>query len=115
MNESQREELKAAVIKELADLERDIDRLQDQVKPIPPDRAIGRLTRMDAINQKSMYEANLRTAKAKRKQLIKVQENLADPDYGICDACEGPIPFQRLLLMPDSRRCVRCLERARRR
>lgn len=32
-----------------------------------------------------------------------------DPEaFGICVACEEPIPLQRLVLLPHTRRCVTC-------
>ncbi len=28
--------------------------------------------------------------------------------YGICVGCDGPIPFGRLLVMPEATRCITC-------
>jgi RNA polymerase-binding transcription factor DksA len=36
-------------------------------------------------------------------------ERLRSPDYGICEVCEGDVPFVRLLGDPLARRC-RCCE-----
>ncbi len=33
---------------------------------------------------------------------------LRSPDYGVCEACEGDVPFVRLLADPLARRCGRC-------
>ncbi|MBW1833433.1 MAG: TraR/DksA C4-type zinc finger protein [Deltaproteobacteria bacterium] len=33
-----------------------------------------------------------------------------DPDFGLCCECEEPIPFARLMIMPESDLCVKCAE-----
>jgi RNA polymerase-binding transcription factor DksA len=33
---------------------------------------------------------------------------LRSPDYGVCEICEGDVPFVRLLADPLARRCGRC-------
>ncbi len=40
-----------------------IQRYEEMTKPVAPDNAIGRVSRMDAINNKSVMEAALRKAK----------------------------------------------------
>lgn len=35
-------------------------------------------------------------------------QRLADGTYGNCDRCGQPIPFGRLLVMPESQRCMAC-------
>ena len=79
-------------------------------KPIAPDNAIGRLTRMEAINAKSINDANIRTAKIRLMNLEKALERINDPDFGICQICKKQIPLKRLMLVPESNACVQCLE-----
>jgi RNA polymerase-binding transcription factor DksA len=35
-------------------------------------------------------------------------ERLRSPEYGVCEVCEGDVPFVRLLADPLARRCRRC-------
>jgi RNA polymerase-binding transcription factor DksA len=35
-------------------------------------------------------------------------ERLRAPDYGVCEVCEGDVPYVRLLDDPLARRCGRC-------
>ena len=35
-------------------------------------------------------------------------ERLHQPDYGVCEACGGDIPFVRLMAEPLRRRCPGC-------
>ena len=46
-----------------------IEKYEELTKPIPPSEAIGRVSRMDAINNKSVNEASLRQAKLKLQSL----------------------------------------------
>lgn len=88
-----------------------IDELKELTQPIAPDCAIGRVSRMDAINNKSINEAALRTAEDKLKKINIALERVNDDDFGICISCGEPIPIQRLVIMPESSMCVRCAGR----
>ena len=76
--------------------------------PVSPDDAIGRVSRMDAINNKSVVEAALRTARTKLDRLLLMQDNIDHPRLGLCQRCGRPIPVGRVVLMPESPFCVRC-------
>ena len=76
--------------------------------PVTPDDAIGRVSRMDAINNKAVSEAALATARTKLDRLLTMEKNLDDPKLGRCKRCGRPIPEMRLLLLPESPYCVRC-------
>ena len=79
-------------------------------KPIAPENAIGRLSRMDAINNKSVLEAGLHQAKEKLDRLKYVFSRVDAEDFGICKKCNNPIPVGRILLMPQSIYCVKCAQ-----
>ena len=76
--------------------------------PVAPDDAIGRVSRMDAINNKAVVEAALRTARQKLRRLKAMEANLDDPKLGLCKRCGRPIPLGRIIAMPESPFCVRC-------
>ena len=48
------------------------------------------MTRMDAINTKSINEANLRNAKLKLTKLERAIRQVNDPDFGYCVVCDEP-------------------------
>ena len=79
-------------------------------KPISPDNAIGRLSRMEAINSKSINEAALKKAKDTLSKLEHALAKIDNPDFGLCTECEEPIPFARLMILPETDLCVRCAE-----
>ena len=80
-------------------------------KPVSPDNAIGRLTRMEAISSQNISEASLKSAQAKLVNLEKALSKLEMPGFGVCARCQKAIPEGRMMLMPESILCVSCLER----
>jgi len=85
-----------------------ISEYKDLVKPVAPENAIGRISRMDAINNKSVTEAALRKAKIKLENLRFALSKVNDEDFGLCYKCRQEIPLGRILIMPQSRTCVKC-------
>lgn len=101
-------DIKQTILDEISKTEKSIKDSKDMVKPIAPDVAIGRISRMDAINNKSVIEASLRQAEEKLKDLNKVLSQLGSKDFGICIKCKQPIPIGRILIRPESLHCVNC-------
>ena len=93
---------------EIKSTENKIEKYSQLCKPISPENAIGRVSRMDAINNKSVVEAALRVAKEKMKQLKQVENKINDDDFGVCKKCNNTIPFRRLMIQPQSKFCVIC-------
>ena len=90
----------------------ELKELEEITRPIAPENAIGRLSRMDAINNKSVSEAALRSKKAKIAKLRIAISKLPSEHFGICERCKRPIGHQRLMYMPESTYCIRCADRA---
>ena len=90
------------------DLEERIREYRELTKPIPPSEAIGRVSRMDAINNRSVNEAALRQLERELEGLIKAMDRMREEKYGKCLRCGEDIPTGRLMLMPGATRCVRC-------
>ena len=103
-----KEAIKVQLLKSLQETQMLVDRYEELTKPIAPENAIGRVSRMDAINNKSVNEAALNKARIKLRNIQLALERLDDADFGICVSCKQPIPEGRILLMPQTIRCVRC-------
>ena len=101
-------EIRQKIQSEIKKTEIEISELKELTKPIAPENAIGRLSRMDAINNKSIYDAALIKARDKLQKLLVADRNVDNPDFGICVKCGKPIPVGRILLLPQSNRCVNC-------
>lgn len=108
MDEFEKEELREKMQEALAVLEDQIFELELLTQPISPDNALGRITRMDAINNKSVNEANLKRAKLKRAKLQTSLSKIDDPNFGKCVKCGQSIQIARLMYMPESSNCVKC-------
>ncbi|SMO83341.1 TraR/DksA family transcriptional regulator [Gracilimonas mengyeensis] len=109
MTSSEKEKLKKVIDDQIVVLKEDIKELQELTKPIPLDASIGRISRMDAINNKTINEASLREKKKLLQRLEKAKERADTKDFGICTKCGNEIPYGRLEYMPHTTRCVQCV------
>lgn len=103
-----KEDIKQKILEGIAATEKSIAEYKELTKPIAPDVSIGRVSRMDAINNKSVNEASLRQAEIKLGNLKRVLERFGTEDFGICLQCKQPIPVGRILIRPQSLLCVNC-------
>lgn len=101
-------EIREKVIAEISKTEETIKEYKAMTKPVSPDVAIGRISRMDAINNKSVAEAALREAEIKLNKLNRVMLKIPSIDFGICLKCKKQIPLGRILIRPESLHCVNC-------
>lgn len=72
---------------------------------------VGRLSRMDAMQQQAMSQA---TDARRDQQLIRVKralERLDDEEYGECLECFVVIPIARLKIDPATEHCIHCAEK----
>lgn len=110
MTAEERTQLKTKIIQTLEQTREEIRHLEDATRPITPENSIGRVSRMDAINNKGVSEATLRSARRKLSSLETALAKADHPNFGICTRCRQQIPPARLMFLPQSDRCVRCAE-----
>lgn len=108
MDKLQRSELKEIILKKIEETEDEIEHLTELTKPVAPDNAIGRLSRMDAINNKTINDASLRENKSKLQKLERALERVKEENFGNCAKCGEEIAFGRLKFMPWTTKCVGC-------
>ena len=106
----EKDDIKLKIDEEISKTSTLIEEYKELTKPISPDCAIGRVSRMDAINNKSVAEASLRQAENKLKSLHRVLSQLDTDEFGICLKCKQQIPIGRLLIRPQSLLCVNCAQ-----
>ena len=81
---------------------------QASSQPVELDQPIGRLSRMDALQQQAMAKAN-RAGQQRRLQLIdSALSAIKQERYGECRRCEEPIGYPRLKARPESPFCRDC-------
>lgn len=100
--------LKEKISKDIEKLKKKIEELKEFTQPIEPDCAIGRISRMDAINNKSVFDASMRNSLERKKQLEISLKIIEEKNYGLCVTCGAHIPMNRLLIRPEVRVCVDC-------
>ena len=71
-------------------------------------QSVGRLSRMDAMQQKAMAEAQERTRRLELQRVEMAERRLKNGDYGYCAQCDDEIPDARLAINPMAERCVKC-------
>lgn len=73
---------------------------------------VGRLSRMDAMQQQAMAQAEATRLTQRYKLVIQALKKLSQDDYGYCSQCDELINFQRLMIKPESSLCIECQEAA---
>ncbi len=111
MTGKEKEKIRKHITEKMLSLQKNIVSYKELSKPVSPDNAIGRLTRMEAISSRSISQEALRKAEYSLARLKKVITIIDDEDFGLCRECEEPIPFARLMILPESDLCVRCAEK----
>tara|TARA_B100001778_G_scaffold297746_1_gene271414 strand:+ start:913 stop:1248 length:336 start_codon:yes stop_codon:yes gene_type:complete len=108
LNEEEKLEFKERARNEISSLAVDIQSLENDTQPISPDVSLGRLTRMDAIQNKSVAEANLASARSRQQRIQARLEELDSPDFQKCRKCGKDIPAARILYLLDADTCLEC-------
>ena len=108
MDEKTKIEILQKIESEILKTGKTIATYKEMTQPIAPENAIGRISRMDAINNKSIAEAALRKVEEKLSDLNYMLTQIHEKEFGHCAKCKQQIPLGRLLLMPQSKFCVNC-------
>jgi len=111
MTKEQKDKLRGRLKEQLQSAQKDIKELEKLTQPIKPENSLGRISRMDAINNKSVAEAALRNKKKKIAQMNLALRSIDNEGFGVCEKCKQPIQPARLMFMPESTKCVRCASR----
>ncbi|WP_420337667.1 TraR/DksA family transcriptional regulator [Roseibium sp.] len=71
-------------------------------------QAVGRLSRMDALQGQAMAQASERQRRADIQRIEAALKRLDDGDYGYCVDCGEDIAAKRLEVDPAAAFCIRC-------
>ncbi len=83
--------------------------LQSQTDPLELDQqSIGRVSRIDAIQQQELAKSNYRAAALQLKEVIAALSRIDEDEYGYCEECGEDIASARLAVKPEVRFCVSC-------
>jgi len=71
-------------------------------------QSVGRLSRMDAMQQQAMAQATERRRAVERQKLEAALARIDADEFGFCADCGDDIPPARLALDPTVLRCISC-------
>ena len=81
----------------------------DAAKPVELDQAaVGRVSRIDAIQQQKMIEAGRAAQRLRLQQVQAALRRIEADEYGDCLVCDEPIAAARLAARPETPFCVVC-------
>ena len=92
------------------ELQSTLEPLKDAARTVDLDEPIGRLTRVDALQQQSMAKANRQSTQVRLQQVAAALKRAAVGNYGYCLDCDEPIGLARLQVRPEAFLCITCQE-----
>lgn len=69
---------------------------------------VGRLSRMDAMQQQNMAKSTMRNIKQRLQRIGTALAKIESGDYGYCDECGEEIALNRLEVQPEAPCCFAC-------
>ena len=111
MDELTSEQIEArrrALARLAVELGRLLEATKEGTRTVDLDEPIGRLTRMDAIQQQSVSAANRSSADLRLRQVVQALELIKRGEYGRCRRCDDGIAYRRLEARPESPYCLDC-------
>ncbi|MEO1106363.1 MAG: TraR/DksA C4-type zinc finger protein [Pseudomonadota bacterium] len=109
MNETKRSDFDTLIrarLEELTALSASAERSQAVVEL--DQQAVGRLSRMDALQNQAMAKAQKTNRNIETHRLKAALQRLEDGEYGYCEDCGDRIPDGRLKLDLAASKCVSC-------
>ena len=112
LSEAQLHELRADLQTVQEELRGRLQRIGDDSQPVQLDQQmVGRLSRMDAMQQQQMAQASQSQMRAQLSRVTLALSAIDEGEFGYCRSCDEPIAFARLKVRPDSPLCVACQQR----
>jgi DnaK suppressor protein len=74
-------------------------------------QSVGRLSRIDALQQQAMAQATERQRAAELVRIEQALKRIDEGEYGYCEECGEEIAEKRLEIDPAASHCVRCAEK----
>ena len=115
LSEAQIEELHADLLALRQELQAALVQSAGGAKTVDLDQPIGRLSRMDALQNQQMAKAGQRAMELRLRQVAAAINAVEDGSYGDCRRCDMPIGLPRLKARPEAPFCVECQSAAGRR
>lgn len=101
--------LKGALAAEISEIEVVETASAGDHDPIELDpQSVGRLSRMDSLQQQAMSRATRARRQQRKRQLEAALGRIEDGEYGFCTGCGEALPESRLAFDPAILLCLAC-------
>lgn len=108
LTEQQQADLRQQLLAMRMALEERTHMSAQETQPVSLDQPIGRLTRMDAIQQQHMALGQQQRVDRELQQIHAALRRLDEQKYGFCLRCKESIPYGRLKIRPTTTLCYAC-------
>ncbi|MFT4861469.1 MAG: DnaK suppressor protein [Pseudohongiellaceae bacterium] len=106
-------QLKTQLQQMVFELEQQIGLSENSTTVVTLDQsAVGRVSRVDALQQQSMALSLQRSAQQNLRQVKVALGSIERDCFGYCQHCDEPIAFARLQIQPATRFCLKCQSEA---
>jgi DnaK suppressor protein len=86
-----------------------LETIERRTEPVTLDQqSVGRLSRMDAIQQQQMAKADAQQVQLLLRRIAAAHARLEEGDYGYCTDCDQAITSARLEVQPETALCLNC-------
>ncbi len=109
MNDIQLKKFRKLLVKMHADLLRQDERGQDSQRIVELDQqSVGRLSRMDAMQQQEMAKATQARRNLMKPRIEAALARIDEGEFGYCLTCGDDIALKRLEIDPTIPTCLSC-------
>ena len=109
LSPQQLEQLQKSLATKKKDLEAQLVSVDLDTKPVTLDQqSVGRVSRIDAIQQQQMALANQQQSTELLRRIELALQRIDSGEYGSCLQCEEPIAVARLQAQPFASLCLDC-------
>ena len=108
MNETEKTLFKDKLKTLLIEIEEYLEKSEDSAQAVSPDKGLGRLSRMEAMQDQQMVLELRRRQKRRKLEVINALARVEDGNFGSCMFCGGAIAYDRLEAFPEVQTCVSC-------
>ncbi len=109
LNNNDTKQCRKLLERQRQEIDRALRDAEQSSQPVSLDQSkVGRVSRIDAIQQQELARAGCQALKTRRVLVERALQRIADGDYGECLECGEPIEPRRLLARPESTYCLQC-------
>jgi len=109
MTEREKNTLSTEIEAALKKIAAEIQLLTVSLRPQAQDCSLEALTKSELIGEANRMIERMDALQTRHKKLEQALLHIKDEGFGLCESCGEAIPFERLLLMPETTCCVICL------